>query len=363
MTGEDLRLILRLLRGDAAAAARLAAARTAPLDDLADRALAEGLAVVLLRGLSTRPPGASFTLSASRLEALRARAEHQAARTTRHLEALARIADAFAAADVPFVLLKGPYLAARFYGAPGARESVDLDVLVRRADRARASAALASVGYARRSRVLLSEALTAWFVHAFDYAAPGTYLDLHWCLSRHPPVRVDEARLWAACRPWPVAGHVCTVLDLEHDLVLGALAFVRDVERGRPKAKAIVDLVQIAAAADADLDWDGVFSRARAEGTHGPLAQVLSLCLDVADARDLAPRLDAALAARLARRAAAPASVPFILSPAVGGLGNKRWAARAYGAGWIRWLLWWALSLPFRLAVHRPPPRRVRACP
>jgi hypothetical protein len=207
----------------------------------------------------------------------------------------------------------------------------------------------------------VSEALTARFVHAFDYAARGTYLDLHWCLSRHPLVPVDEARLWAACSTWTVGGRVHAVLDVEHDVVLGALAFLRDVERGRPKAKAVIDLVQIVAEADADLDWDAVFARARMEGTHGALVQVLSCCLDIADARDLAPRLDAALAGRVARRAQAPASVPFVLPPAVGHLGNKRWAARAYGAGETRWWLWWTLSLPFRLAVHRPPaPARMR---
>jgi hypothetical protein len=360
MTREDLRLILRLARGDAPAVARLAAARTAPLDDLADHALAEGLAGILLAGLSTPPPGAPLIVSRSRLEALRARADRQAARTTRHLEALARISDVFEAADLPVALLKGPYLAARFYGDPAARESVDLDLLVRQADRARAAERLASIGYARRSRVVGSEALTARFVHAFDYASPTTYLDLHWCLSRHPPVHVDEARLWASCGPWDVGGRVCTVLGIEHDVVLASLAFLRDVERGRPKAKSVIDLVQIVAAADAQLDWNAVFSRARMECTHGPLVHVLSFCLDVAGARDLAPRLDAALAGQVAPRAEVPTSVPFVLPPAVGHLGHKRWAAHAYGAGWIRWLLWWGLSLPFRLAVHRGPPARVR---
>ena len=178
MTADDIRLVLRLARGDRAAAVRLAEARTAPFDDLADRALAEGLGVVLFRGWSALPSGAPFVLSDSYLDALRARAERQAVRTAAQIDALAHITDTFAAAGLSFILLKGPYLAARFYGDPAGREFVDLDLLVRRADRARASERLTSIGYARRSRVLGSEALTAWFVHAFDYADARTYLDL-----------------------------------------------------------------------------------------------------------------------------------------------------------------------------------------
>jgi hypothetical protein len=360
MTADDIRLVLRLARGDRAAAVRLAEARTAPFDDLADRALAEGLGVVLFRGWSALPSGAPFVLSDSYLDALRARAERQAVRTAAQIDALAHITDTFAAAGLSFILLKGPYLAARFYGDPAGREFVDLDLLVRRADRARASERLTSIGYARRSRVLGSEALTAWFVHAFDYADARTYLDLHWCLSRHPPVQVDERRLWSSRGEWTVGGRGYAVLDAEHDIVFGALSFLRDVERGRPKAKNVVDLVQLVAAADTDLDWEAVFGRARGEGTHGPLVDVLSLCLDVADARDLAPRLDRALTASGRRAAGTPTDVPFVLPPVIANFGNKRWVARAYDAGWIRWLLWWVVSLPFRLGVHRGPPPAAR---
>jgi hypothetical protein len=147
------------------------------------------------------------------------------------------------------------------------------------------------------------------------------------------------------------------VLSDEHELVFQALGLVRDIERGRPKAKSVVDILQVASAADATLDWDRVLARARTEGTHGALVNVLSRCLDVADARDLAPRLGAALDGQVRRVRARTSGAPFVFAPRAWGLGNKWWSARVHDTNPLGWLLWWLVSLPFRLGVHYRPAR------
>jgi hypothetical protein len=153
-----------------------------------------------------------------------------------------------------------------------------------------------------------------------------------------------------------VAGREVEVLSDAHDVVFGVLSLLRDVERGRPKAKNMLDVLHVAIAADTTLDWSGFFDGGRRDGTRGPLVNVLALCVELADAAALVPRLTAALRAHGDRRAVArPTSSPFMFAPLRGGLGNKWWAARAYDTNVVAWAAWWAASLPFRLAVHRRP--------
>ena len=114
-------------------------------------------------------------------------------------------------------------------------------------------------------------------------------------------------------------------------------------------------------ATDSRLDWDVMFS-AR-DGTAGPLVNVLGQCLEIAEARDLASNLTAALDRH--RRSRVPATTgigdsPLQFRPVRFSLGNKLWAARVYETNLPAWLSWWAISLPFRLAVHRKPPQQFR---
>jgi hypothetical protein len=351
-TAEDIRLLVRLTRGDVAGVERWLRTRSAPLDALAETATAHGLSVVLLRGLEGSPLRAAF--SRPHVEALESRGRRQDTRSQILLEALTGLAERFASAGQPFVLLKGPYLAARFYGDVRAREFVDLDLLVPCADRARAFRLLAAAGYHRRSRSLFGTGLTSFFVHGLDFAAGDANVDLHWCLSRHPSLHIEEAAIWERRRSYPVCGRSYAVLSNEHEVVLAALALLRDLERGRPKIKNVVDLIQIVAATDAEINWETFLEASRREGTFGPLVNVLGLGLDVADAHDLAPQLSAVLLRHADRRVPVHcADSPMQFQPARFSLGNKLWSARVHDSTPAAWFLWWATSLPFRVAVHR----------
>jgi len=351
-TAEDIRLLVRLVRRDDAGIERCLRTRSAPLDQLCENAAIHGLSVVLLRALAGSPLRAK--LSRVQLQMLEERRARQEERSTALLEALATLAQRFSSDGQEFLLLKGPYLATRFYGDVRGREFVDLDLLVPRADRPRTFRLLAAAGYSRRSRVLLGATLSSFFVHGFDFVAGDAKIDLHWCLSRHPSLRLDEGGIWAQRRSYQVDGRPYAVLSDEHEVVFAALSLLRDLERGRPKIKNVIDLVQILAVTDAALDWSAAFARAHREGTFGPLVNVLGLCLDVADAHDLAPHLSNTLAAHAARRGPVrPTESPLRFRPTWLGLGNKLWSARAHDTTLAGWILWWALSLPFRTTVHR----------
>jgi hypothetical protein len=351
-TAEDIRLFVRLAQRDIAGAERYLRAASTSLDQLAEIATAQSLSVVLLRALADSPLHAA--LSGSHLEALEGRRRRQEMRSQILLAALANLAEQFTSAGQPFVLLKGPYLAARFYGDVRGREFVDLDLLVPRADRARVFRLLAAMGYRRQSRSLFGAGLTSFFVHGFDFAAGNAHVDLHWSLSRQPSLQLDESKIWARRSFYPIDGRSYAVLSDEHEVVFAALSLLRDLERGRPKIKNVVDLVQIVAATDAAIDWEALLESGRGDGTLGPLVNVLGLCLEVADAYDLAPRLGAALTCHAERRVPVRrADSPLQFRPARFGLGNKLWSARVHDTTPAAWLLWWAASLPFRIAVHR----------
>jgi hypothetical protein len=352
VTADSIRLILRLIRGDAGAVDRLGASAGLPAR-LVEDAVAGGLGVALLRALDSFPR--RFEVSARHLEVLQSRQQSYAKRSAVVLDAMAHVADRFTASGQVFILLKGPYLAERFFGDIHGREFVDLDLLVPSANRRHAMELLEGAGYTLRSRVIGGRALTGFFVHGFDFAAGRSYLDLHWQLSRHPSLRVDEARIWAERRVYSLGGRDFSVLSDEHELVFQALSLLRDIERGRPRGKTVIDIVQIAASLDAAMDWDAMLERARGEGTLGPLVNVLSLCLDAADAHDLAPRLSARLRAHARRVRRTASADPLEFQPVLWTLGNKWWTARSYDTSPAAWLFWWAASLPFRMATHRRP--------
>ena len=355
----EFSLLVRILANDAAGTARNLEADPGLLDSLAETCIRSGLSVALFRALEASPMQSA--LEPARIgrleEALRRQTERQ-----RVLErALFRMAQLFDSQKQPFILLKGPYLSRRFFGGAVGREYADIDLLVPDADRFKACALIESAGYRRQSRIFLHEGLTRFFVHAFDYHSRDARMDLHWRLCRHPSLHIDEKRLWATRASFRIDGYDFNVLSDEYEIVFAALSLLRDIERGRPKAKNVVDLVRIAMTVDASLDWDKVLS-AR-DGTARPVRRVLRLCLEKSDSHDLAKNLAEALARHGRGHESVSngsAEAPLRFKPGFLSLGNKIWAARAYETSLLSWLSWWALSLPFRLAVHRKPPLRFR---
>jgi hypothetical protein len=359
-TAQDIALFVRLARRDYDAAARLLRSRQASPDAFLDLAVAHSLSVVVLRALEDSPLREAF--SPERIEALESRRQEWTKRSLQFLAELERLAERFAAAGQRLMLLKGPYLASRFYGGWDGREFVDLDLLVPAADRERAFRLLANAGYTPKSRVILAPRLTCYFVHAFDFASARAKVDLHWCLSRHPTFRMDEEAIWAGRRSHAVRGRPYDVLSDEHEVLFAVLSLLRDMERGKAKVKNVVDLICLLSAIDEGLDWDAFFAARRSDGTLRPAVNILGLCIDVAHAPDAVPRLHRTLVRHADHRVSVPpVRSPLLFEPPLGGLGNKLWCARIYEGSRLTWLAWWVASLPFRMGVHRPPSRTTTA--
>ena len=98
-------------------------------------------------------------------------------RLVRELEPISTL---LGAAGHEIILLKGPYLATRFFGGMNRREFYDLDILIRREDLPAVERLLVRSGYIQKSSTLLNRSLTTYFTHAFDFVKPNVAVDLHW---------------------------------------------------------------------------------------------------------------------------------------------------------------------------------------
>jgi len=266
---------------------------------------------------------------------------------------LGRISTLLTAASHEFLLLKGPYLAKRFFGGINRRLFSDLDILIRREDLAAVEQLLCGCGYVRKSTVLISRALTAHFTHAFDFVKPKVTLDLHWALSANAAHSLDYDAIWRQRQTFALGNHSFFVLSDEYELVFNLISIFKDLERGAARLKAFVDLYFILNAFSRRFDWEHFLHNRKREKIRQISVNMLVLFLDIFDCWERFPEICRAIA-REGRLLKHLPSERFqsLIEASPGALRNKAWAAGIYECSRMHVFLWWLVSLPFRLAVH-----------
>ena len=303
--------------------------------------------------LVSSPAGELFPAQA--LDHLKSSYLRQRKRNRELLVELKQLASAFSAAGQEFILLKGLYLAQRFYGDVDRRSLWDIDILVRKETLQDAQTLLADCGYARKSHIFLHENLSCYFTHAFDFAKKGASLDLHWALSSHPSFHLDYATIWARKQPFYIEDSCFFILPDEYEIVFNLLASLKDLERGALRLRSLVDLYMILKGIGGSLDWNQFFVNRKRENVSKICVTVLSLLLDAfrcqAEFPDLARLVEHE---RKSLRLEDRQTLAKLLEPSPFGIRNKLWAARLYETTRLSFLLWWMISLPFRLSVYKP---------
>ncbi len=279
-------------------------------------------------------------------------AERQAVLAERCLSGLDELAKAFQAEGIPLVVIKGLEMAQRLFGGVSRRGFWDLDLLVREVDRHRTCRLLESRGFHLKSSVFLSERLSARFTHALDYAKGEIKLDLHWCLSRLPGLRIDSAGLFARAERLDLHKLEVQVLSLEDELAFVLVSVFADIQRGYLRLQSLVDIWALLQRLP-DLDWAGFFARRRLERSEFICRGVLGLLLGSLGLEAEFPALKQALGVTPSRDEAL-----FVLERSGGGSRGKRWAAQRLPVTRPYYACWWLVSLPFRTAVSHPRFRR-----
>jgi hypothetical protein len=233
--------------------ALLAAAREAEVHGLvAERALA---------------PGVRLPLAVAReLTALR---QHEARHHGFHFVEAERIASAFGARAIPWVLLKGAGLARTAYDQPVERAFRDLDLLVADERHGEAIAALRALGYADADPAPVQAAQRATHFH-IGLAGPGKpQVEVHWAVVRpEDPYRIDPRWLLdGAVVPHDTPRVPCPPAEGQ---ILHAAA--SQVRCGFTQLKRIVDVDRIARRGG--VDWPRVAAWA-AEGELAPAVRLL----------------------------------------------------------------------------------------
>ncbi|MFO7674790.1 MAG: nucleotidyltransferase family protein [bacterium] len=182
-------------------------------------------------------------------------------RNIRRFRQLGPVLCGLRSAGIPVVVLKGALLAELVYGNIALRPMGDADLLVPRAELARARALLVEAGWANAAGDIETACRTYPDLGVFD--KQGLWVEVHWTIEQPAsPFRIDPAGLWERARPARVAGvevrtlcpedlllHLCLHAGYHHEFAAGLLPFcdiARVIERFR-----------------AELDWPGLARTAR----------------------------------------------------------------------------------------------------
>ena len=165
---------------------------------------------------------------------------------------------------VPALAYKGPALAAMAYGRVEMRCFADLDLLVPRAGREAARAALEAAGYRLAvSREKAARLLREGYHLPFAGRGAAPPIELHWAITAaYWPFPLDPARLWSGASAVEILGSPVPTLDRE--LTVLALCAHGAKERW-PRLALVRDLAALAAQ-PGGLDWAWMAREAAAMG-------------------------------------------------------------------------------------------------
>lgn len=286
----------------------------------------------------------------NRLRARRTQHAHAAAVRTR---AAADVAGAMAQAGVPFLVLKGAALAHLVYGSPGLRPMRDVDLLVRRADAARALDILTRCEFSPGGSAVPAR---HHHLQAMTRTQEGASVSIelhHELLTRTPfvrPRRYDDLIRRSQSFEW--GGTTCRTLGSE-DMLWHVYAHAFVINPLRPGAIRLLSVADLTHATEAwvdRLDWATLRSQ------HARLLRALLVLNDLAP---WSPHVSEVLRQH-ARRPAAAVSAYAIDSAPDWSLGlmpdvvwpPEWWFRMRYGiTAWPRWLWFRVVGHPAHLAV------------
>lgn len=265
-----------------------------------------------------------------------------------------RLAELFIDSREKVIFLKGHFLVQRFYGDIDRRPIRDIDILVKKEDIDSIDRLLTGNGFKRTSAILLNKNLTIYFTHHFEYWKQDIPLDLHWVLMNHFSFNLNYETIWKEKLKFIYKNKLFYVLSDEYELVFRILSILMDIQLGVIILKSLVDIYMILKAIDKSIVWDDFFANRKTEGLFCISLNILDLVLNIFNChsdfielymyieknkkyikyKDLNEKMN-------------------LLSHSWFAFKNKLWAFRLYQTSVFKSFCWWAISLPFRLAIHR----------
>jgi hypothetical protein len=196
--------------------------------------------------------------------------------------------------------------------------------------------------------------LTALFTHHLEYARDDLVVELHWALSTHLSFEIDYSRIWKERATLEFRNKNYSVLSYEYELVFQIISIFKDIELKTIILKSFLDTYKILKSLDPLLDWKAFFIDRDEEGLYTIAINILDLVLGIMDCYDDFPELSFYIEQKRKELKTKTLDEKVnLLNQERLGIWNKFWAFRLYRAHPMKTLGWWALSLPFRLAVYK----------
>jgi hypothetical protein len=186
-------------------------------------------------------------------------------------------------AGIPVIALKGAYLADAVYGDVAVRPMSDVDLMVPRAEAARAQATLVQIG-----GILASGDGERWCgrrAHLSPVVIRGLPFEVHWAIiDPAEAVSVDTAGIWSRARPALVARVNVLALSRE-DLLLHLCLHACRREGLQAGLRPFCDISETISRFGNDIDWVQVSGRAHEWGAVRYVGLTLHLARVMLNAR------------------------------------------------------------------------------
>jgi len=175
---------------------------------------------------------------------------------------LGRVLQLLRGENIPVIVLKGAHLGGVVYEHVTLRSMCDLDILVRKADLAKASEALLSAGYesSHQSRI---DVEVATHQHLPHFAKPDRApIEIHWTIANpSAPFTIDVDELWKRSIPATIANTEVLVLSFE-DLIMHLCLHTSYQHKFVSGLRTLCDISEILRHSQGKIEWDQVQSRA-----------------------------------------------------------------------------------------------------
>ncbi len=228
------------------------------------------------------------------LEQLAASYQTQEQKSHNNLQLLVEIQRVLTGASIPFLSLKGLYVAERFFGGVNRRFMWDLDILVRPEDFQAAIAATEAIGLRPSSPSKFDPTNPFWGIHAVQVSGNGGYLDIHHAIRSLPKISFDHDAIWNNALEFHVGSAKFPTLCDTDTLLISAIGVGADIQNSHHNLRKIWDIYIMLLEMDATTDWQSFFSECEKQGSLKLVLNMFSFCLLLLDAKQDCPRLSQA---------------------------------------------------------------------
>ena len=219
----------------------------------------------------------------------------QVAQCEASLRLLKAVQTEMAAAAVPFLTMKGFYLAQRFLGDFRRRFMWDIDILVRLQDLDNTIAALAKTGLRLQSGKGFRYTRNFWGIHAVEVVGEAGKIDVHHAIRTLPKIQLDHDRIWRTAQEFTLTGTRFATLSEEDTLFTAAIGLSTDIQNSHHRLRKIWDIYMMLRTMDQTADWDSFFVRCQEDGSLKLVINAISFCILLIDATEDFPELNKAM--------------------------------------------------------------------